>query len=118
MKITFRRSLGAVGLVGLVALAGCERGDPRVARLSVGMGKDSVLAVMEGKPTAIEPYLINGQYIEGMFYARPGNADSAKRASRNMTPVILVNGKLIGWGWDQWDSVAGANKIPLVDKSK
>ena len=108
-----RRVGAALGVAGLLVLMGCERGDPRLAKLSIGMGKDSALAAMQGKPTVMEPYLINGLYIEGMFYARPGKTDSTSRAQRNMTPIVLVNGKLIGWGWEVWDSVAAANKIPV-----
>ena len=111
MGITIRRAMATVGVVGLAALAGCERSDPRLAGLAVGMSKDSTLAVMRGQPTTIAPYLTNGLYIEAMFYARPGKTDSASRAPRNMTPVVLVNSKLVGWGWDRWDSVAAANKI-------
>lgn len=117
MAITFRTAARAACLVGVATLGGCESGDPRLENLALGIAKDSAIAVMQGPPTVVEPYLINGQYIEGMFYARPGKADSASRAPRNMTPVVLVNGKLIGWGWDQWDSVAAANKIPVAPKN-
>lgn len=111
-----KRPRGLLVVLAFVTIAGCERADPRLDGLTVGIGKDSAVSVMEGPPTVIEPYLINGQYIEGMYYARPGEADSASKAPRRMTPVVAVNGKLTGWGWDHWDSVAAANRIPVAPK--
>ena len=105
-------------LAGIVVLSGCERADPRLEHLTVGMGKDSALAVMQWQPTKLEPYLVAGQYIEGMFYARPGTTDSASRQPRKMTPVVLVNGKLIGWGWEVWDSMAVKYNIPVAPKKR
>ncbi|MFN0180810.1 MAG: hypothetical protein ACKVZ0_18565 [Gemmatimonadales bacterium] len=102
--------------IGLAAVVGCERGDPRINDLTVGIPKDSAVAVMGGAPTVIEPYLINGLYIEAMFYARPGKTDSASKAPRKMTPVVAINGKLAGWGWVYWDSLAPANQIPVAPK--
>ena len=40
-----------------------------------------------------------------------GPSDSLGR--RDFTPVVVVDGKLTGWSWQHWDSVAGANKIPV-----
>lgn len=97
----------------VVFLAGCEGGDPRIKDLAAGIGKDSATKVMKGPPTATEPYLVNSQYIETMFYPKPGIADSAAKQPRNMTPIVVVNGKVTGWGWDVWDSVAAANKIEV-----
>jgi hypothetical protein len=35
---------------------------------------------------------------------------------RNMEPVIVIDGKLAGWGWSYWDSLAAAHKIPVAPK--
>ncbi len=115
MRITNR--VGLASLVALLALSGCERSDPRLEQLAVGMAKDSVLAVMGGeKPQRVDPYLNNGQYVEAMLYPRMGKADSVSLRDRNMTPVVVINGKLAGWGWNYWDSTAGANNIPVAPK--
>ncbi|MBM4187574.1 MAG: hypothetical protein FJ206_09705 [Gemmatimonadetes bacterium] len=106
----------AVAVLAVLGALGCERADPRLEGLTIGIGKDSALAVMQAAPNKLEPYLINGLYIEGMFYARPGKTDSASLAPRKMTPVVAVNGKVTGWGWDHWDSVAAANRIPVAPK--
>lgn len=115
MQITKKVGMGL--LFSLLALSACERGDPRIEHLSVGIGKDSVTIVMEGEaPKRVDPYLNNGQYIEAMLYPRKGKTDSASGLDRNMTPVVVINGKLAGWGWNYWDSAAGANHILVAPK--
>ncbi len=115
MQIT--KKVAMAGLVSLLALSACERADPRLERLAVGIGKDSVTAVMEGEqPKRVDPYLNNGQYIEAMLYPRKGKTDSASFPDRKMTPVVVINGKLAGWGWTYWDSAAAANHISVAPK--
>jgi hypothetical protein len=118
MRSTRKLSRGilVVLIVGVAVVgAACRREDPRVRNLAVGISKDSVYAVMGG-PTLDTPnaYLVKGQYIEALLYRREGVGgprDSLSR--RDLTPVILINGSLAGWGWSFWDSVAGANGIPV-----
>ena len=107
----------AAPVLGLLFLSACSKGDVRLEKLSAGISKDSVLAVMGAeKPQRIDPFLVNGQYIEAMYFPKPGAADSASVADRNMSPVIVVDGKLAAWGWTQWDSIAGSKKIPVPKK--
>ncbi len=110
---TFRiLSLAGLGL-GLATIAACT-GDARLKRLSVGIAKDSAIRAMGGEsPQRTDPYLVNGHYIEAMFYVEPGlskpQADSVPERKR--VPIVVVDGKVVGWGWSSWDSVATANKI-------
>jgi len=109
----------AAPLVLAVAAAACSREDPRVANLSVGISKDSAITAMGGeRPSRIDPYLTGGQYIEAMYYIRPGGEPAAGESvpDREQTPVVAVNGILTGWGWAHWDSVASANNIPVAPK--
>ncbi len=115
MHITKKAGIAAV--VSLLAMTACERADPRLQNLTVGIAKDSAIAAMEGDaPKRIDPYLYNGQYIEAMLFPRKGKTDSAATADRNMTPVVVINGKLTGWGWGYWDSTATANHIEVAPK--
>jgi hypothetical protein len=47
------------------------------------------------------------------------NKDGAKEAAdpsvpdSKLTPVVTVDGKVTGWGWAHYDSVAKANNIPV-----
>ena len=37
---------------------------------------------------------------------------------RELTPVVTVDGKVTGWGWTHYDSVAKANNVPVKDHTK
>jgi hypothetical protein len=97
-------------------LAGCGRSDARLEKLSVGINKDSVQQVMGmEKPRRIDPYLVNGHYIEAIYFAKAG-AESDSIPDREMSPVVVIDGALVGWGWKQWDSIAAENKIVVQPK--
>ena len=97
----------------LLLVSACAKDDPRLQNLGVGISKDSAFAVMELPDTERgEAYLMNGQYIEAFVVRKQGvegPRDSLRR--KQMTPVVVIGGKVTGWGWDHWDSVAGANGI-------
>ena len=119
MARTVRR-LGSIAAVLAFAstLSGCgPRPDPRLANLAEGISQDSVLRVM-GADSAnrTESFLVNGQSISTLYFARPGAADSAALADRNMSPVVLISGRVVGWGWEKWDSIAEANTIQVVPR--
>lgn len=100
-------------LVAAGALVSCGPKDNRLEQLTVGISKDSALKVMGvEKPTRTDPYLTGGKFIELMYFAPPGGADSVP--DRDMSPLVAVNGLLVGWGWETVDSVAGATKIPVA----
>lgn len=108
------RLLAALTLA--VLATGCTREDPRVKGLGIGISKDSALAVM-GLPSTErgEAYLMNGRYIEAFVVRKPGvEGPRDSLARKQMTPVIVVDGTVTGWGWPHWDSVAGANKITVA----
>ena len=92
-------------LAALLLVSACSaKKDARLEQLSAGISKDSVLAVMGvDKPQRVDPFLVGGHYIEAMYFAFPGATDSANLADRNMSPVIVQDGKLAAWGWKQWD---------------
>jgi len=110
-----RNPVGGVTRIAAVAALlftmGCEREDSRLKNLKVGISKDSAITVMGGPPSENAPYLMNGKYIEALYYVRKGKTDSVSRTLRKTAPVVTVDGKVTGWGWPHWDSVAAANGI-------
>ena len=95
------------------ALAACSSGDARLKQLSVGITKDSALKVMGSQaPARTDPFLTDGKFIEILYFAPAGTTDSVP--DREMSPLVAVDGKLLGWGWETLDSVAAATKIPVA----
>ena len=68
--------------------------------------------IMGAKPERSEAYLTNGQSIEALFYGKAG-ADSGKTPPEKLTPVVIVNGQLAGWGLEEWQKVAAEHKIQI-----
>ena len=48
-----------------------------------------------------------------MFYNKNGvkQADDSTLAAKAQTPIVTIDGKVTGWGWTHYDSVAKANNI-------
>lgn len=122
MNVTIGRQ-AAVLLAGMsvVALGAC--GDTRLDSLSAGIGRDSALKVLAGGPSSDslanvykqETYINDGHMINVLLYNKEGVKDSADPAvpDSKLTPVVTIDGKVTGWGWTYYDSVAKANNIPV-----
>jgi hypothetical protein len=115
-----------------ILLAACE--DKRVSQLDTGISRDSALSVISHdiKPgTATGPdsfpnvymrarYLIKGKNFEVLYFT-PTNEKIEKAGKdtiplRKLSPIVFVDNRLIGRGWDFWDSVAAANRIQVPPK--
>lgn len=121
-----RRSRWTLGtLLATVALVACE--DKAVKEVNKGMTRDSVMSAMAKNATPVKgavdsmpgvfkrsEYLIDAQRYEVLYFSPDGKRigkDSARVSE--LTPIVLINGRVVGKGWDYWDSVATARKIPL-----
>jgi hypothetical protein len=108
----------------IAGLTGCQ--DKRIKELNTGMPRDSVLSVLSrgAKPGAgidslvnvytSERFLIDGKNYEILYFA-PDNQKAGKDsvARKDLTPVVLVDNRLVGKGWAFWDSASAAHKIPV-----
>ena len=116
-----RGLLAGASLLSLV-LAAC--GDSRINSLSAGITRDSALKVInEGtngdslaRVYKQEVYLFNGQPMNVLFYNKKGvkQVEDSTLAAKEQTPIVTIAGKVTGWGWAHYDSVAKANNIPLT----
>jgi hypothetical protein len=133
-QVFVRRGLGSVtAFCALVALAACE--DKRVKALDAGISRDSAVSVIAkdakeakggGGPDSFpnvytrEQYLIAGKNYEILYFT----PENVKRSTVNgtiikdtlwkkLTPLVFVDNKMVAKGWDKWDSISNANKIPL-----
>ena len=114
------------GLFALTTLAGC--GDPNIGKLTVGISRDSVLKILALESTATdstpnvyreERYLQNGRFITVLMYSPTGKKQGTDTLpEEQLTPVVLRDDTLTGWGWEHTDSVANANNIVLKPRTK
>jgi hypothetical protein len=105
-----------------IAISAC--GDAKIENLSQGISRDSALTILAGDAGGgdslanvykQETYLLNGRTTNVLFYHRGGikqEADSSVTPS-SLTPVVISDGKVTGWGWTYYDSLAKANNIPV-----
>jgi hypothetical protein len=107
------RILLAVAISSLAVL-GCASEDARLKDLSAGITKDSAMSVL-GVRTGERPaaYLVKGKMIEAMMVRRPGVEGPLDSLTRKQySPVVVIDGKLAGWGWKFWDSVSKDIGLP------
>ena len=119
-RITRRISASALAVAAAVLATAC--GDARVGKLSEGISRDSALAIInEGaagdslaRVYKQETYLFNSQLMNVLFYNKDGvkQTEDSTLAAKAQTPIVTVAGKVTGWGWTYYDSVAKANNIP------
>jgi hypothetical protein len=110
----------------LVTLTGC--GDKNIRKLSVGIPRDSVIKILGHGSSATdstpnvyreERYLNDGHFITMLMYTSTGRKEGADTIpDAELTPVVLVNDTLTGWGWEHHDSVANANRIVIKPRAK
>jgi hypothetical protein len=133
MSHFFVRRGTAIGALSLaITLVACE--DKRVSQLDTGITRDSALSVISHdiKPgTSTGPdsfpnvymrdrYLISGKNYEVLYFT-PNNEKIEKAGKdtipkRKLSPIVFINNRLVGKGWDFWDSLAATLKIPVPPK--
>jgi hypothetical protein len=96
--------------------------------LSVGMPREEVLKVMGTEtiyvldvayqnPHRTEMYRTDTHTFELLLYrTEVGNAFHP--SDRDYTPLVLMDGKLDGWGWMYWHDVAKKYEIKIVYENK
>ena len=115
----------AVGVV--VILSACD--DKRIRELDVGISKDSVIKVIgQGAPAGDSIpniYRHNGYFVDGkMFDVYLFDAQNRKAwldpmvTDKELTPVVVVDGKLEGTGWGYMDEVSKKYGIVIRAGSK
>jgi hypothetical protein len=115
--------LGVAALSAVAVLTACE--DKRVKALDTGITRDSAVSVIahdikgggrDSFPNVYtrERFLINGKNYEVMYFtANNEKAGKDTVPMKKLVPLVFIDNKLIGKGWDVWDSVSKANKIPV-----
>lgn len=112
--------------LSLGLFAGC--GDANIRKLTPGIPRDSVIKILALGSTATdstpnvyreERYLNAGHMISILLYSNTGKKEGADTIpDAELTPVVLRDDTLTGWGWAHHDSVARANNIVIKPREK
>jgi hypothetical protein len=110
-----------VAAVALIALSACQ--DSRIRALDEGMSRDSVISILADnvapKVDTIQNvykhnrYLVDGKEFDIYFFDGQNRHlwSDPEVEDKELTPVVVVNGKLEGWGWDHMDDVTSKYRI-------
>ncbi len=119
--VSVRRGIMVAGLGAVVLLAACQ--DKRVSKLDTGITRDSAVSVIspgakgrDSFPNVYkrERYLIGGKTYEVLFFTSHDEKEGKDTvANKKLVPLVFVQNKLVGKGWEYWDSLSTANHIPL-----
>jgi hypothetical protein len=123
------RSLTLTAIAATALLSACQ--DERVKDVDTGITRDSLLTIwskdthgVDSLPSVYqrEKYLIAGKNYEVLYFSptgRKGYTGASKDTIpwRDLTPVAMIDNKVVGKGWDFLDSLYTANKIPLKKRS-
>lgn len=119
----------AVTLAAAVAVAACQRTDPRIEKLTRGISQDSALTILnDGKPaTGVLPHafttgemLVNGANYTVLYYS--DKLDEGETAAdvtqREVTPLVIQNGVLVGWGWEFFNNMSSQTHFAVPEFRK
>jgi hypothetical protein len=129
-----RKAVTASALAVATVLVACQ--DKRVKALDTGITRDSAVSVIakDLKPGAgpdsfpnvykRERFLIAGKNYEVLYFSPDNKKQVIVNGAipkdtipmKELTPLVFLDNKLLGKGWDYWDSVAKANNIPVTKR--
>ena len=109
-----RMLTATAAIASILLLAAC--GDARLDKLSLGISKDSATAVMGEPPQSETGYLTAGKLWNVEFCSRTSAGPKDSIPWGKMSPIILINGKVVGWGWHWWRGEAAKQHIPMPEK--
>lgn len=137
-RVRLSRFAGSSFLLLLIAVPSCASLDTvraknreNLNRLAAGMSKGEVLSVMGTKtvqtydpflglpdetitnPYRTELYRAGGSVWELLLYYTDLKAADGGITDDELTPLVLKDGKLDGWGWSYWDDVVTRYEIRI-----
>lgn len=121
-----RRSFALAAIGGMALLGACGQ-DKRVDAVNAGISKDSLLTVIGKEAPGVdslpnvyqrERYLIDSKSYEILFFSPTGKhafvgVQKDTIPWKDLTPIAMIDNKVVGKGWEYLDSLYAAHKIPV-----
>ena len=119
-----RFALAAIGSLALLCACGQDK---RVKAVDTGITKDSLLTVIGKESPGVdslpnvyqrERYLIDGKSYEILFFSPTGRhafigVQKDTIPWKDLTPIAMIDNRVMGKGWEYLDSLYTAHKIPV-----
>ncbi len=106
-----RRLQALAAMLGLTALAAC--GDSRLNNLTLGMASDSVSTIIGQPPHRSMTYLTAGKHWGLQLFPRSSTDLKDSVVWRKLSPVVTIDGKVVGWGWKWWSHEAAVQHVDM-----
>ena len=121
-----RRRFAVAAFGGMALLGACGQ-DKRVKAVDSGISKDSLLTVIGKEAPGVdslpnvyqrERYLIDSKSYEILFFSPTGRhafvgVQKDTIPWKELTPIAMIDNKVMGKGWEYLDSLYAAHKIPV-----
>lgn len=115
-----------VAVAGVALVAACGQ-DQRVKDVDTGISRDSLLTIwskgthgVDSLPSVYqrERYFFGGKTYEVLYFSPTGEhvytgVQKDTIPWKELTPVAMIENKVVGKGWEYLDSLYAANKIPV-----
>lgn len=121
----------AVRTATVLVLAACssnseEVGEERLKAVRDGMPRDSVMAILGTGPLTASyadtlrvdhgfrrsVYFLDGKTIEVLYYREQAGDVTESVEQDTETPIVLADGKAIGWGWEYYVDAMKKYSLP------
>ena len=124
------RSLTFTAIATAALLSACGE-DARVEAVDTGITRDSLMSIwskgthgVDSLPSVYqrERYLIAGKNYEVLYFSATGEkaytgVQKDTIPWKDLTPVAMIDNKVVGKGWEFLDSLYTANRIQLKKRS-
>ncbi|MGB0433790.1 MAG: DUF3192 domain-containing protein [bacterium] len=98
-----------------------ERNRNNLNRLTLDMSRQQVLTVMKRPYRSETLSLSNGKRLELLYYHTDLKTPDGAVTDDELTPVVLIEDKVIGWGWilvQRFKEVDGSQGLPLEEEKE
>ena len=98
-----------------------ERNRNNLSRLTLDMSRQQVLTVMKRPYRSETLILSNGKRLELLYYHTDLKTPDGAVTDDELTPVVLIEDKVIGWGWilvRRFKEEDGSQGLPLEEEKE
>ena len=98
-----------------------ERNRNNLSRLTLDMSRQQVLTVMKRPYRSETLSLSNGKRLELLYYHTDLKTPDGAVTDDELTPVVLIEDKVIGWGWilgRRFKEKGGTQGLPLEEEKE